>query len=232
MPEVSENVLTELAEYRAIGRAPEDVRRKIADLEKDNQKQRSEIDGLKERVKALPAEGAVVIPPGEDATEYAAWKALGLKAADVAKVTKERDDLSAKDVARTRKDVLAAARETEQWNEQAPDVLLDIAGFAEMELTQGDVTVEKTVNGKKENQKAKTAFVTVDGKPVRVSEWVREHKPHIATLLTAQANGNGGSGGGPGIVATEMRGGGGGGAAVRTQEDHTKAVRSKVDYSV
>lgn len=227
---VSDRDLSDLYSFRAIGASPAEVTKKIADLERDNQKQRGEIDGLKEKAKGLPAEGSVVIPPGEDATEYTAWKALGVKAADVEKITKERDELAAKDATRTRQDILTAASPTEGWNENAPKALLKLAGFDAVELTAGEVTVERVNAGKKENVKAPTAFVTVDGKQIRISEWLAKEAPEFVPLLTAQANGNGASGG-QGIVIHEMRGSGGGDRKI-TDEDVRKSAERTVDYTL
>ena len=228
MPEITDAQLTEYHQYKAIAPTPAEVTRKIDDTVKDNGRQRDEIRDLKEKVKAIPAEGAVVIPPGDEATAYAAWKALEMKPEDVAKVKKERDDLAAKDAQRTRQDLLTAARETEGWNENAPKALLKLAGFDALELTAGEVTVEKVNAGKKENVKAPTAFVTVDGKPVRISEWLAKEAPEFVPLLTAQGSGNGG-GGSPGIVVQEQRGHTGS-PGTKTDDDFRKATAGTAQY--
>lgn len=228
---VSDRDLADLYSFRAIGSSPAEVTKKIADLERDNQKQRGEIDGLKEKAKGLPAEGAVVIPPGEEATAYAEWKALDLTPADVAKMKTDNATLAAEKARRDRQDILAAASPTEGWNENAPKALLKLAGFDAVELTAGEVTVERMSGGKKENVKAPTAFVTVDGKPVRISEWLSKEAPEFVTLLTAQANGNGNGTGGGGITVPEQRGASSSDRKV-TDEDVRKSAERTVDYTL
>lgn len=232
MPEMSEGAIHELAQYRVIAATPAEAQRKVAELKKDNQKERDKVRDLTEKLKAVPPEGAVVLA-GEEATAYAAWKTAleGMKPEDVAKLKSDNATLTADKAKRDRKDLLAAARETEGWNDSAPDVLMALEGFNALDLTQGDVTVERTNGGKKESVKAKTAFVTVDGKPVRISDWVKEAQPVIATILTAQTSGNG-SGTSASVAAPEQRGHSTGGVTQRTAEDHQKAVTSRVDYSV
>lgn len=201
---VSDRDLSDLYSFRAIGASPAEVSKKLADLEKDNQKERDKVRDLTEKLRAVPAEGSVVIPPGEEATEYAAWKALEVKPEDVAKLKTDNATLAAEKAKRDRRDALEAARETEGWNDKAPNLLMALAGFDALEMTQGEVTVEKTANGKKESVKSKTALVTVDGKPVRVSEWAKEAHPDIAPLLTVNAEGGGEAAGGRAV--SEQRG--------------------------
>lgn len=129
MPEVTDAQLTEYHQYKAIAPTPAEVTRKIEDAIKDNGKQRDEIRELKEKVKTLPAEGAVVIPPGEEATTYAAWKALGLKPEDVAKVTKERDDLAVEKQTRERKDAFAKVAKLHGMPEDAAATMAGLLLF-------------------------------------------------------------------------------------------------------
>lgn len=206
MPEMADRDFTELHAFRAIAASPDEVRRKIAELEKDNHKQRGEIDGLKEKVKAVPADGSVVLSK-EDGEAHAAFVALNLKPADIAALVTERDTLKVDKSKRERRDALVAGREAEGWNEQAADVLLNTVGFDALEITVEDVDVERVVAGVKKTEKAKAPFVTVDGKKVRASEWVKEHLPHLPPVLSAQSTN--GTSTTQGITVTEMRGGGG-----------------------
>ena len=221
----------DLGAFRYLGSTPGELAKKIADLERDNQKGRDKVKDLEAVAAKVPAEGAVVLT-GEDATEYAAWKALGMKAAEAEKLKTDNATLSADKKTRDRLDLLTTAREAEGWNENAPKALTKLAGFDAVDLTQGEVTVERTVAGKKESAKVPTAFVTVDGKPVRIGEWLKSTAPEFVPLLTAQAsNGTSGNGAG-GVPVPDMRGSAGSGSTTRTEEDHRKAVTSRVDYTV
>lgn len=227
----SERDYADLVAFRLIASSPADVTRKIGELEADNQKQRREIEGLKEKAKGLPPEGSIVLT-ADDAKTYEAWKALGVKPEDVAMLKTERDTLATEKKQRDRKDILRSALATEGWNEQAPDVLQNTTGFDALELSEGEVTVERLNAGKKENVKQKTAFATVDGKQVRVADIIKEKWPYLAPVLVASANGNGSGAGGDGRGVPEQRGMASAGGTTRTPEDHAKAVRTKVDYSV
>lgn len=227
----------EVAYSRYLGFGSPDEIQKIRD---DNATLKSENADRRQKVKELEGELATAraaVPEGAKvltADEAKAWERyVALGTPDEAEaLKKERDELAAKDATRTRQDILTAASPTEGWNENAPKALLKLAGFDAVELTAGEVTVERAgTGGKKENVKAPTAFVTVDGKQVRISEWLAKEAPEFVPLLTAQAsNGNGASSGG--ITVPEQRGNAGNSPTVRTQEDHAKAVTSRVDYSV
>jgi hypothetical protein len=226
-----ESAFTELAAYRAIAPTPAEVTRKIADLERDNQKERDKVRDLTEKAKGVPPEGSVVLT-AEEAKVHEAWKALGVKPEDVATLKTERDTLATEKKQRDRKDILRSALATEGWNEQAPDVLQNTTGFDALELSEGEVTVERLNGGKKENVKQKTAFATVEGKQVRVADIIKEKWPYLAPVLVASASGNGSTAGGDGRGVPEQRGMASAGGTTRTPEDHAKAVRTKVDYSV
>lgn len=223
---MSDRDVQDLGAYRYLGSTPGELAKKIADLEKDNQKERGKVADLTEKAKAAPPEGAVVLT-GEDATAYAAWKALEIKPEDVAKLKADNATLAAEKARRDRQDILAAASPTEGWNENAPKALLKLAGFDAVELSAGEVTVERMNAGKKENVKAPTAFVTVDGKQVRISEWLAKEAPEWVPMLSAQTTGNGGSSdGSPGIPMAEMRGGSSGAPAKAS--DSLEAAKARM----
>lgn len=125
MPEITDAQLTEYHQYRAIAPTPSEITRKIEEAIKDNGKQRDEIRELKEKVKAVPAEGAVVLA-GDDATAYAAWKALELKPEDVAKIKGERDEFAGKIAQRDRKDGFAKVATLHGWAAETADAMLDM----------------------------------------------------------------------------------------------------------
>lgn len=208
---MSDRDVQDLGAYRYLAPTPGEMAKKVKDLEDDAAKYREKIKGLEEKAKGVPAEGAVVLT-GEDAAEYTAFKALGIKAADVEKLKGDNATLAADKRSRDRKDLLRAAREVEGWNEQAPDVLQNTTGFDALELTEGEVTVEVVSAGKKENVKKKTAFATVDGKPVRVSELVKDRWAYLAPVLSAGTTD--GDGGREGRTVPDQRGGGGADAKV------------------
>jgi len=72
MPEITDAEIMEFARYRTFG-TPESVGKKINDLEKDNRKQREEINGLRESV---PEEGQLLISKN-DGLEFRAFQELG-----------------------------------------------------------------------------------------------------------------------------------------------------------
>jgi len=77
MPEITDAEIMEFARYRIFG-TPDTVGKKINDLEKDNRKQREEINGLRESV---PEEGQLLISK-EDGIEFKSFMELG-KSVDV-----------------------------------------------------------------------------------------------------------------------------------------------------
>ena len=205
MPEITDAQLTEYHQYKAIAPTPAEVTRKIEDAIKDNGKQRDEIRELKEKVKTLPAEGAVVIPPGEEANTYAAWKALDLKPEDVAKVTKERDDLAAEKQTRERKDAFAKVAKLHGMPEDAA------ATMAGLLLFQGASFEFKPAKAKDKAGKdvdTEEVHVTLSGegqKQQKFSELLGT-APELKGIRTEAGNGSGEA---SGIVVHEMRGSGG-----------------------
>lgn len=224
-----------LARYEALG-TPEELQKLAADnekLKKENAERREanralteERDGLKAKV----PDGAVVLT-GDEAKAYETLTASGVALTDVPKVAEERDALRTQKAKRDRRDELMQGAPAEGWGEHAADVLLDTVGFdAVTDIELRDVDGPNGRDGKP--TKVKAPFLTVDGKQVRASEWVKEHKPHLAGALAVQGSTSGNGTGDSSRAVPEQRGGGGSTPTVRTQEDHTKAVRSRVDYSV
>lgn len=226
MPEVTDAQLTEYHQYKAIAPTPTDVTRKIDDLVKDSGKQRDEIRDLKEKLKGLPAEGAEVLT-GDDATEWKAFKALDVKSSDVKTALTERDTLKTEKAQRDRRDKLAKAVTTEGWSEKSTGILARLIGDKPLELEDEDVEVQES--GKSVKKKMPVGYVTVDGKPVRLSEWAKT-EDGLVELLAGGTNSNGGTGGGTGRPAPEQFGGGGKTPGRPTEEDVKKSTARTADY--
>jgi hypothetical protein len=100
---------------------------KIFSLTTDNFTQREEIRTLKAEIarleKLVPVEGSVVLA-GDDATEYQALKAIGLKAATIADKIKDRDKLENDLKVAQRKMSVVSAAKAENWKESALELLL------------------------------------------------------------------------------------------------------------
>lgn len=141
---MSDRDVQDLGAYRYLGQTPGELAKKIADLEKDNQKGREKAKELEAAAAKAPAEGAVVLT-GEDATEYAAWKALGVKAADVAKLQGENATLTADKATRERKDAFAKVAKLHGMPEDAA------ATMAGLVLFQGATFEFKPAKGKDKN---------------------------------------------------------------------------------
>ncbi len=74
MPEISDSEFRSFIRFQALG-TPEEVEKKVRDLETDNKKQRDELRERDEKLKSLPPEGAVVLV-GDEAKAYPAVKEL------------------------------------------------------------------------------------------------------------------------------------------------------------
>lgn len=225
MPEITDTQHREYLSFLALNQSPADITAKFGKLEKDNQKQRDEIRERDEKLKALPAEGAKVLTK-EEAEEWEAFQALKLKPKQVEETVAERDTLKAKVEEREKRDALSKAVATEGWADESIPVLHKLLGSVPLELKTEDVEVTK--DGKKTKESKPVGYVTVEGKAVRLSAWA-ESEGLPATFFTASTAKTTGDW----RPAPEQRGNGGASSTTeRTAEDHSKAVRAKVDYSV
>jgi hypothetical protein len=191
MPEVAftERDVADLYAYRAIGSTPAEITKKIAGLETDNQKEREKVRDLTEKAKGVPADGAVVLT-GDEAAEHEAIKALGIKAADVAKLTGKVTDLEAKDAERTRKDAFTDAVKALKWPEDTVATLLDMNSLngATVELKTEKVTDK---DGKQVDEQV--PYVTLAGegqKPQKFAEFATA-SPQLKGIRMDGGNGNG-----------------------------------------
>lgn len=121
MPEITDAELRTFARYQNLG-TPEDLQKKITDLERDNHKYRQEEKPALEA--KLPKEGEVVIPK-EKADALASYEALG-KPEELKTVAQEVEELRTKDQQRTREDAFRAAARAVGWPEDTVLTLLDM----------------------------------------------------------------------------------------------------------
>lgn len=150
MPEITDAEHRQLVSYSLLG-TPEEVRKKIGQLEDDNKAQRDTIRDLKA---AQPAEGSVIVPK-EKADALAAYEKLG-KPDELATVASERDELRQKDAARTRRDAITAAVGAMGW---AADTVATIEDMASLQGARFEVEATKNEKG----EDVETAYITLAG---------------------------------------------------------------------
>lgn len=187
--------------YQALGTV-EDVKARLGKLPKVQEEateRRKRIEALEKEnadLKAKVPDGAVVLA-GDDAKAYAEIVAAGKTLKDFAADTKRLSELETKDAAREREDSVRKAAKAEGLDpDRAVKAFANLAGADALTFEDGEVQVQ----GKQDKQPA--GFVTVDGKKLRLGEWLASEHPYLN--LAAQ-NGAGGNGGGVREVP-EMRG--------------------------
>lgn len=227
---MAEITATEHAEYKAftaLNVTPEEAGKRFRELEavkSEAAERRKKLKEAETRIaeleKAVP-EGAVILT-GDDAKAHAALVAAGKTLKQVDDDLKRLGELETKDRAREREDSVRKAAKAEGLDpDQAVRAFANLAGADALTFEDGEVQVQ----GKQDKQPA--GFVTVDGKKVRLGEWLASEHPY---LNLAAENGAGGNGGGVREVP-EMRGkapaGGGGGATAleRAKEANRAAAQ-------
>lgn len=150
MPEITDAELRQFTRYQILG-TPEEVEKKVRELETDNKTQRDTIRDLKA---AQPPEGSVIVPK-EKADALAAYEKLG-KPDELATVASERDDLRQKDAARTRRDDITAAVGAMGL---ATDAVAIIEDMASLQGAKFEVEVTKDEKG----AETRTAYYTLPG---------------------------------------------------------------------
>lgn len=173
----SDRDLIELGQWRALGASPTEVAKKIEGLESDNRKYRQEEKPALERelgeLRPLKGEGVVVLQ-GDDAKEYQAFKALGLKAADIATERTELVTLREKDTRRTADDQLVEAAGVAKLK---ATVLRTIKGLEGAQFSTKDGQVP---DGKGGTVAGKVAYITPPGEnqqAVELNEWLKANVP-------------------------------------------------------
>jgi hypothetical protein len=227
VPEMPESAFTELAQYRAIASTPAEVTRKIADLEKDNQKERDKVRDLTEKAKALPPEGSVVLD-AEAAKKHAAFEALGKTPEELGKLTGEVEELKTKDAARTRQDAFAGAVKALGWPEDTVTTLLDMKS---LDGALVEVKTEKVAGRDGKQVDTPVPYVTLAGegqKAQRFSEFV-ESAPQLKGIRTDAGNGNSSGGGFEGRTTPEQRGLPGKGG-IKTEKEFAEATARTAQY--
>lgn len=220
----SEGDYKDLLSFRNQFATPTDAARKVADLEKDNQKERDKVRDLTEKVKLMPADGAVVLT-GDDAAAWPKYQALG-KVEDLEKLSGRVVELEKSVADSTRKDSFAAAVKALKWPDETVATLLD------MNSLNGAVVEVKTEKATGKDGKAvdeAVPYVTLAGegeKPQKFAEFAA-NAPQLKGIKMAADGGAGTSGNG--IAAPEMRGSttGSGPAAVTGGVDDLLAANQK-----
>lgn len=223
---MSDRDVQDLGAFRYLGSTPGELAKKIADLERDNQKGRDKVKDLEAHAAKVPAEGAVVLT-GDEATEYAAWKALEVKAADVEKLKTDNAELVEKDAVRARKDAFREAVDALKWPSEVVDTLLDIKSLdgASVEIKTERVTGK---DGKQVDEKVPYLTLAGDGqKPQKFSEYAATSAQLKGIKMDTNAN-SGAPGGG--IVVPDMRGQSGK-TGPKTDEDFKAATVATAEYN-
>lgn len=193
MPEITEAALAEYHAYKGIASTPDEVRRKIDKLEKDNRDQREEIRDFKEQVKQIPAEGSVVLS-GDNAKKWKAYEEIGQDPEALKAAVTERDQLKVKDEQRTRDDARAAAAEAAGY---------DHAVLAGLEGAKGlvfEVKTEKVTGADGQRTDKKVAYVTPAGDGAKQvafdDDFVKERwgERFVPLLRTEDSGGGSGTG--------------------------------------
>jgi hypothetical protein len=151
MPEITDAEFRQFVTYQQLG-TPDEVRRKIDDLVRDNGKQRDELRERDEKLKALPPEGAVVLT-GDDAKAWPTLKELGKPDEVRAKLEQGEKDKAAL-AERDRRDQVRSAAEAAGFKVSVLEKLPGAEGltFEGKEETVRDAAGKET--------KAMVAYVT------------------------------------------------------------------------
>ena len=212
--ELSDSESREYQAYRDLG-ALEDVQtalRRGKKAQEEAAEKRKALDAATARIADLearvPKDGEVVLS-GDDAAAFTAIKAAGktLKALD--EDLKGYEELKGKDARRDRADGLRAAAKAEGWNEDATvELLEDIPALSALSLHLVDEEVNVGTEVAPDKRKMKVGYVEVEGKRVRLGEYVAENKPVILGSLVPTGNGSAPKEGGKQAPAPYQRGSG------------------------
>lgn len=216
MPEITDSEFRTFARYQNLG-SPEEVQKKITDLEADNRKYRQEEKPALEA--KLPKEGEVVVPK-EKATALEAYEALG-KPEELKTVAAERDDLKQKHQQRTREDAFRAATKAAGWPEETVATLLDMRSL-------DGATVEVKAEKGEKDEDVQVPYVTLAGegqKAQKFSDFAASAPQLKGLKLEAPTETSRGR---TFPVQRETTGE----PRKITKDDHSKSVRSRVDYSI
>lgn len=216
MPEISDSDFRQFVAYQQIG-TPQEITKKVGDLEKDNHQQRDQIRDLKEKI---PKEGSVVLPK-EKAEALTEYEKLGTPQ-DLGKVSGELDDLRKKDQQRTREDAFRAAVKAAKWPEDTVATLLDMRS-----LDGATVEVKKEKSDKGEDVEVPYVTLSGDGQKAQKLSEFAANAPQLKGLkmetetTTPASNGTRYT---PQTGTPPVRTG------KVTEEDYRKAVEKTADY--
>lgn len=221
MPEISDAEYRNYVRYQSLG-TPEEVERKIRDLEKDNRKQREEIREASEKLKGLPKETEVVVPK-EKAELLERYEKLG-KVEDLEKASGELETLRQKDAQRTREDAMRAAAQVYGYDF---DVLKDLPGAA-----AGTFEVKKEKDGDREVEVAYFTPGEKDAKPVKLTEHVDSAWGKFKPALEANADQDRRGGGSTERAFARQSGQERMAGGKKTEDDFRRAVEATADYQL
>lgn len=180
MPEISDAELRQFVRYQNLG-TPEEVERKIADLVKDNGKQRDELRESADKLKALPPEGAVVLT-GAEAKLWPTLKELGKPEEIQAKLAAGQEAQS-KLAEREKRDRLAEAASALGWQGSLTARIRGIEAGT-IEIREESVTAADGTTSK-----VKVPYITPAGEgaqAVKLTDYAAQHDPELVPLLPAK----------------------------------------------
>lgn len=183
MPEITDAQFRDFTLYQDIG-TPSEVRKKIRDLESDNQKQRDEIRETKTK---LPQEGQVLLSK-EDAVKYAAYKALGEPEVVKTRIQEGEDAKSRVKAGEIRTQAAAFAKAA-GFADEAVDALIDIPALKDAKFEI------RTKKDDKTGKDVQVPYITLagEGQKAMALDDAREKVPALKGLKTAEPD-KGGSG--------------------------------------
>lgn len=183
MPEISDAELRLFARYQNIG-TPEEIQKKITDLEKDNGSQRDMIRDLKEK---QPKENEVVLPKA-DAEKLKKYSELG-KPEDLKKQVEEGAQAKSELAEVTRRTQAQAFAKAAGLADETVDTLIALPALqgADFSVEKGKVKNDRGVEEEKD-----IAFVTLPGEEGKAGEKLKfadaqEKVPALKGLRTAEA---------------------------------------------
>lgn len=220
MPEINDSEYRSFVAYQNLG-TPQEVSKKITDLENDNRKYRQEEKPALEA--KLPKEGEVIVPK-EKVEVLEKYEALG-KPEELKTVVSERDELREKDAARTRQDAFRAATKALGWPEETVATLLDMRS-----LDGAAVEVKTEKDGKGED--VQVPYVTLAGddqKPQKFADFASS-TPQLKGLRVEPATKDERTQSSQSRTFPQQTEDGK--PKKVTKDDHRSSVRNRIDYSL
>lgn len=182
MPEITDAEFRNFMRYQALG-TPQDVEKKIADLESDNRDQREEIRTMKD---TLPKEGEVVVKK-TTADRLGKYEELG-KPDEIEGKLKEGDEAKVKLAGRLQREAATSFADAVGLAEETVDTLVALPELQGATFTVVDGKV-KNDKGEEVDGKIGKITVTVDDAETTLDfDAARERFPALKGLKMADPN--------------------------------------------